>query len=316
MDRKVKAATLSVASNSVLVASKVAVGIVTGSVSILSEAANSALDVFASVIAFLSVRVSGQPADREHPYGHGKMENLSGAVEAVLILATGVFIVHEAMDKLRNPADVKHVFWGLCVMGFSFVADVVVSRHLFRVARETDSIALEADAYHLSTDVWTSMGVFVGLALIKLTGWQIIDPIVAMIVAVMIMKVAFSLTWKAARPLLDVRLPDNELKELEEMVMGTPKIVGYHKLRTRKSGPYREIDVHLIVPERMPVREAHQIAENIEDKMREAFPDTHVVTHIEPDTAEVTNEPDTEIRRHPPQRKTRQFPKRRRRPPR
>ncbi|MGC8862051.1 MAG: cation diffusion facilitator family transporter [Armatimonadota bacterium] len=296
MDRKVLAAGLSIASNSVLVAAKLIIGVMSGSVSIISEAAHSGLDLFASVIAFLSVRVSGRPADKEHPFGHGKVENLSGAFEAVLILLAAIFIIHESVDKLRHPRPVETVELGLVVMGVSIVANTLISRYLFRVAREADSIALEADGHHLSTDVWTSLGVFAGLGLIRLTGWHVVDPIVAIGVALMIMRVAFSLTWKAAGPLMDQALPEGELGELRELVMSNPKIVGYHKLRTRKSGPFREIDYHLIVPGNITIEEAHEIAERIEDEMRERYPGTHVVTHIEPDTADTVDEPGTHVK--------------------
>lgn len=301
LDRKVLAAGLSIVSNSVLVAAKLAVGLMSGSVSVISEAAHSGLDLFASVIAFLSVKVSGRPADREHPFGHGKVENLSGAFEAVLILLAAIFIIHESVDKLRNPRPLETLESGLAVMGLSVLANTLISRYLFKVAGETDSIALEADGHHLSTDVWTSLGVFAGLGLIKLTGWHVVDPIVAIGVALMIMRVAFSLTWKAAGPLIDETLPASELGELTDMVMRNPRIVGYHKLRTRKSGPFREIDYHLIVPGDITVEEAHAIAERIEDEMRQRYPGTHVVTHIEPDTADTIDEPGTHVK--PPEEK-------------
>ena len=296
MNRKVIAASISVGSNSILVALKLVVGIMTGSVSIISEAAHSMLDLFAAVIAFLSVRVSGRPADKEHPFGHGKIENLSGAIEAVLILAAAAFIIHESIDKFKYPRGVDNVTLGIYVMGISIVLNVIVSHYLFKIAKETDSMALEADAHHLSTDVMTSAGVFIGLGLIKLTGWHILDPLVALIVALMIMKVAFSLTWKAAGPLLDVQLPDAEIQELQEIVMSTSKVRGCHKFRTRKAGSCREVDFHLIVPQSMPVIEAHTIAETIEDEMKSKFPNTNVITHIEPDTRENTTAPQTSLK--------------------
>ena len=289
MSRKTVAAALSVVSNSILVALKIAVGVMTGSVSIISEAAHSALDLFAAVIAFVSVRESGRPADKEHPFGHGKVENLSGAIEAMLILAAAAFIMHEAIDKLKYPREVRDPVLGLYVMAASIVMNVIVSRYLFRVARASDSIALEADAHHLSTDVWTSVGVFVGMGLIELTGWHIVDPLVALAVALMIMRVAFSLTWKAAAPLLDTQLPD----ELDEILTNTPGVRSYHKLRTRKAGPYRQVDFHIIVPGDMPVCEAHAIAECVEEEMRAKFPDAQIVTHIEPDNAHPAGSPDT-----------------------
>ncbi len=302
MDRKSKAAALSILSNSILVALKLIVGIASGAVSIISEAAHSALDLFASIIAFASVRASGRPADKEHPFGHGKIENFSGMIEAVLILVAAAWITIESIKKIMRPEPLTDVHWGLVVMGVSVVANTLISRYLFRVARDTDSIALEADAHHLSTDVWTSIGVFVGLGLIQVlrafgAEWaDHVDPIVALLVAAMIVRVAISLTCKSAAPLLDVGLPDEEVVELRQLVLQTPSIVGLHKFRTRKSGPFREVDYHLIVPCGMPVEQAHDIAENIEDEMRRRFPGMHVVTHIEPDTADTIHEPDTEIR--------------------
>jgi cation diffusion facilitator family transporter len=296
MRTKVLAATVSVASNTTLVALKLIVGLMTGSVSIISEAAHSALDLFAAVIAFFSVRESGRPADKEHPFGHGKIENLSGAIEAMLILLAAMFIIHEAIDKLKYPKEVKDPMLGLYVMAASVVINVVVSKYLFLVAKRSDSIALEADAHHLSTDVWTSLGVFAGMGLIKLTGWHILDPLVAIAVALMIVRVAFSLTWKAAAPLLDTQLPDDEISELEGIVMNTPGVRSYHKLRTRKAGPYRQVDFHVIVPASMHVREAHSIVESIEEEMRRKFPNAHIVSHIEPDSEDpssFSDSPDT-----------------------
>ena len=302
MDRKVKAAAFSILSNSVLVVLKLAVGIATGAVSVISEAAHSALDLFASVIAFASVRASGRPADKEHPFGHGKIENLSGVIEAILIFIAAAWIVFEASKKLINPSPAIDLHWGLIVMGISVVANTLISRYLFRVAKETDSIALEADAHHLSTDVWTSLGVFAGLGIIEtLEAFNVewahhLDPLVALAVAAMIIKVSFSLTWKAAAPLLDVQLPDCEVNELKALVMASDTVRGYHKFRSRKSGPYREIDYHLIVPADMPITDAHTVAEHIEDRMRDRYPGTHVVTHIEPDTADIITEPNTVLK--------------------
>lgn len=284
MDRKVFAAAVSIVSNSLLVITKLLVGLVTGSISIVSEAAHSAVDLFASVIAYASVRASARPADKEHPFGHGKFENLSGAIEALLILFAAAFIVYHSIGRLRVSAEVENLGLGLWVMGASVVVNVFVSRYLFRVARETDSIALEADAHHLSTDVWTSLGVFAGLLLIRLTGWHILDPIVALCVALLIVRVAVSLTRRATGPLLDEQLPDAEVSQLREIVLSTPNVRGLHKLRTRKSGSFREVDLHVTVPAEMAVHEAHEIADSIESRMRERFPNTTVTTHIEPDT--------------------------------
>jgi len=314
LDIKTKAASLSVASNTTLFLMKLGVGIFTGSISVISEAAHSALDLFAAIIAFLSVRAAGRPADTEHPFGHGKIENISGVVEAILILLAAAWIIYESTDRIMNLGShvIQMPLAGVGVMGLSALFNTLVARHLFKIARQTDSIALETDAYHLSTDVWTSLGVFGALIVVQFTKLQIIDPVVAIGVAALIMRVAFSLTAKASGPLMDVRLPIDEVSELKRIVMSSPQIVGFHKLRTRKSGPYRQIDYHLIVPADMPVLEAHAIAEQIENRMRERFPDITIVTHIEPDTQSEISEPGTELR-HPQTPHQRRRVRRRRR---
>jgi cation diffusion facilitator family transporter len=296
LDKKVKAASLSVISNTSLLIMKLIVGLITGSISVISAAADSLNDLAASIIAFFSVRASIVPADEEHPFGHGKIENISAAAQALLIFAAAVYIIYEAINKIMNPRPLQSLPLGLIVIGLTAIVDIVVSRYLLKVAQETDSAAIKADAYHLTTDVWTSIGVFIGLIIVEFTGLQIFDPIVALGVAATILWVAFTLTRESTRLLLDMRLPVSEIQELEELVMSTPKVVGYHKLRTRKAGSTRQIDYHLIVPADMSVLEAHTIAQEIENKMKAKLTDATVVTHIEPDTIDMTTEPDTEIR--------------------
>jgi len=305
MPRQVKAASISVVSNTSLLILKTVVGLLTGSVGVLSAAADSLNDLMASVIALLSVRASGQPADVKHPYGHGKIENVSAAAQALLIFGAAAYVVYEAVKKIRTPEPLVAPVAGMIVMVITAVTDLVVSRYLLKVARETDSSAIRADAYHLTTDVWTAASVFVALGLVEVTGILLFDPIAALIVAAAIIRVAVTLTMEATGVLIDARLPDGELRQLEQIVMKTPKVVGFHKLRTRRSGPYRQIDYHLIVPGAMPVVEAHALAERIEDAVRRRFPNTIIVTHIEPDQASETNEPDTSLRRRLPARRTR-----------
>jgi cation diffusion facilitator family transporter len=285
-----------VISNTSLLIMKLIVGLITGSISVISAAADSLNDLAASIIAFFSVRASIVPADEEHPFGHGKIENISAAAQALLIFAAAVYIIYEAINKIMNPRPLQSLPLGLIVIGLTAIVDIVVSRYLLKVAQETDSAAIKADAYHLTTDVWTSIGVFIGLIIVEFTGLQIFDPIVALGVAATILWVAFTLTRESTRLLLDMRLPVSEIQELEELVMSTPKVVGYHKLRTRKAGSTRQIDYHLIVPADMSVLEAHTIAQEIENKMKAKLIDATVVTHIEPDTIDMTTEPDTEIR--------------------
>jgi cation diffusion facilitator family transporter len=282
MENKANAARLSVISNTTLVVIKLVAGILSGSVAIISEAAHSGIDLVAAAIAFFSVKAADVPADKEHPYGHGKIENLSGTIEAALIFTAAIYIIYEAIHKLLHPEPVQRMTLGIVVMLISAIANVAISRRLFRIAKQTDSVALEADAQHLSVDVYTSLGVMIGLLLIQLTGKHILDPIIGLVVAAVISKVAYDLVRKAAAPLIDAGLPEDELDRLNYILCTDPRIMAYHKLRTRKAGGERHIDVHLLVLSEMSVAQGHKVAEEIEDKIRAEFDRAHVITHVEP----------------------------------
>ncbi|MEI6765460.1 MAG: cation diffusion facilitator family transporter [Bacteroidota bacterium] len=283
--KKVGVARLSILSNTTLILIKLLAGIFSGSVSIISEAIHSSMDLMAAVIAFFSVRVSGNPPDKKHPYGHGKFENISGVIEALLIFIAAVWIIYEAIHKLYNPAEIKNIEVGAIVMIISALVNVFVSRKLYKVAKETDSVALEADALHLKTDVLTSAGVAVGLLLILVTGnkYPFLDPVVAIIVALFIIYEAFVLLKKAYNPLLDTTLPDDEV----ELITGAinkhiQENMAWHQLRTRKSGNYSYADFHLEVPESLSVKSSHQLCDDIEAEIRSHFHNIEVQIHIEP----------------------------------
>lgn len=279
---KIKAARLSIISNSVLVCLKLGVGLSIGSVAVISEAIHSATDLVASIIAFFAVRASDAPPDTEHPYGHGKMESVSGVGEALLILLAGGYIIFESVRALLSHRESEHVGWGIGVMVFSALVNIFIARYLFHVARTTDSLALEADAHHLNIDVWTSVGVVVGLALVAITGNHLFDPIVALLVALFILKTGWDILKRAFAPLVDERLPEAEIRRVEEVMINNPDILGWHKLRTRKAGSHRHIDVHIQVDDDMSLRDAHQLTEDLEDDIRAALPNVHVVIHTEP----------------------------------
>ena len=287
---KTAAAMLSVVSNTTLVALKLVIGTVIGSVSVISEAIHSGVDLVASVIALIAVRKSAKTEDDEHPYGHGKIENIAGTIEAILIFFAAGWIIFEAVHKLTNPAPMEGVSWGIAVMALSALANFIVSHVLFRVGEKTDSIALKADGMHLRTDVYTSAGVMAGLLLYWAAGtlfpgtsfWWI-DPAAAIAVALLIVKAAWELTVESARDLLDARLPADEEafveKEIESLY---PSAYGYHHLRSRKSGPYRFFDLHLMVPGEFTMKEAHDVSDTLKGRIRERFPDTWVEIHLEP----------------------------------
>ncbi len=285
MSNKIHTARLSVFSNTFLVILKIIVGIASGSVSIISEAVHSAIDLMASFIAFFSVKVSDRPPDRNHPYGHGKVENVSGVVEGLLIIVAAVWIVYHSIYSILDNEPVQYLQWGIVVMGISAVVNLYVSRRLYKVAKETDSIALEADALHLKTDIYTSVGVAIGIGLIWLTDWHILDPIIAILVALIILAEAYKLIKTAIKPLLDISLEQDEINSITKIInkfVGNG--IGYHHIRTRKSGPYKYVDFHLEVPDEMTVREAHNLCDRIEESIQRNINSIDINIHIEPNT--------------------------------
>lgn len=281
MNNKVHTARLSIASNALLITMKLVVGIISGSVSIISEAIHSSMDLMAAVIAYFSVRVSDNPPDSRHPYGHGKFENISGVIEALLILIAAVWIIFEAIRKITGEETVvDNIAIGSAVMLISAIINSLVSRRLYKVARETGSLALEADALHLKTDVYTSLGVAAGLLLILLTDIMWLDPVVAILVALFIIREAYRLLKRAYSPLLDVSWQDEDVKELEDVLHELN--VNYHELRTRISGNYRFIDFHIEIPKDQSVEDAHNYCDLIEEKLMARFENLNVTIHVEP----------------------------------
>jgi cation diffusion facilitator family transporter len=281
--KKIKVARLSIISNSVLTIGKLVVGISMNSISVISEAIHSGLDLIAALIAYASVHESNKPADDRHRYGHGKFENLAAIIEAVLILVAAGLIVKEAVPKLYGATEVKSLGLGAIIMGISALANIYVSSRLMQVARETDSPALAADAWHLRTDVLTSLGVLAGITAIKLTGLYIIDPVIAIGVSLLILKAAFDLLRESMGSILDARLPDHEEKVIREVLQSyEDQYVEYRKLRTRKAGPQRHIDFSLVVPRGKQIVSTHSLCDSIEHDLSRRIPGAEVVIHPEP----------------------------------
>jgi cation diffusion facilitator family transporter len=280
---KKNAALVSVFSNTALIILKIIAGILMGSIAVISEAVHSAIDLIASVVAYFSIKKAIEPADSDHPFGHGKYENISGFFEAMLIFFAAAFIFYEAVKKFFAPSEVQSLDWGIGVMIFSVFVNIAVSRILFKVSKKTNSIALEADAMHLSVDVFTSVSVIVGLVVIKFTGWKIVDPIIAIVVACMICKASLDLTKKSIGDLADQSLPENELQIICGILESNNDIKGYHKMRTRKSGDQREIEIHITMEKNTTLERAHDFCFGIESKIKEALPGSHITLHVEPD---------------------------------
>lgn len=282
-NRKEKAAILSVISNTVLILLKIFAGIISGSVSIISEAIHSAIDLIASIISYFSVKYSSKPADVEHPYGHGKIENISAAFEGLLIFVAAIFIIKEAFEKILHPSDIEETTIAITVMVFAAIVNIFVSKRLYKVAKEEDSMALEADALHLKTDVYTSLGVGLGILLIAITEINILDPIIAIIVALMIIREAWDLCKKAYSTLLDAKLNDEE----EEIILSTiakysDKYIDIHCLRTRKSGNIKYIDFHMTVEAEATVKQSHDLCDEIEEELESVLKNTNINIHLEP----------------------------------
>ena len=295
-NQKSAVALLSIISNISLVIGKLTIGLMIGSVSIISEAIHSGVDLLAAVIAYLSVRHSSKPADTDHPFGHGKIENISGTIEAALIFLAAAWIIYEAALKLIHPAPVQMAPLGIAIMFVSSAVNMAVSQRLFRVGRETDSIALQADAWHLRTDVYTSAGVMTGLILIFLgqlyfpqydIKW--VDPVCALAVAALIIKAAFHLTAQASRDLLDANLPVEENWVSSLLESHKPVIHGYHFLKTRKSGHMRFIEFHIQVDPEMTVIDSHRFSQELSTAIKEHFSNVTVTIHIEPCTGGCTD---------------------------
>jgi cation diffusion facilitator family transporter len=288
MSRAASTARLSIASNTVLIAMKFAVGLASGSVSVISEAIHSLMDLAAAIMAAFSIHVAGKPADREHPYGHGKVENVSGAIEAILVFAAAVIIVVEAVKKLVSGEGVGDVWLGMLVMLASGCVNFFVSRLLYKVAREEESVALEADALHLKTDVYSALGVGAGLGLLELfrvvfkAPWAyVLDPLIAIVVALLILREAWEMLSKAFAPLVDSSLAEDELALVRERVARIPGLAA-HSIRTRRSGKEKYIDFHLELPPSMSVAEAHALCDRLEAEIEAELTNADVTIHVEP----------------------------------
>jgi len=282
-EEKLAVAKLSVYSNTTLVILKVVAGLLMGSVAVISEAIHSGIDLLAAMIARYSVKKSAEPADKEHRYGHGKYENLSGMIEGSLIFIAAAAIIYEAGLRLMGDFEVVQLPAGMAIMGFSAVLNYFVSVRLSKVAKRTDSLALEADAYHLKTDVWTSVGVFIALALIQLTDVHLLDPVVAIIVAGFIIHAAYDITRRSTEGLLDQSLPEEEIHLIERVIEEhRTDVLSFHKLRARKMGAERQIDLHMIVPRNLSVKEGHDLVDHLEREIKKELPRCVVVIHMEP----------------------------------
>jgi cation diffusion facilitator family transporter len=284
---KAGAAAVSVASNSLLVAAKLAAGAITGSIAIVTEAVHSSIDLLASIIALISVRKADDPPDPEHPYGHQRFENFAAAIEGMLIVVGAGIIVFEASSRLANGSAVDNLGVGIAVIAASTVINVVVAAFLRRRARELGSAALEGDAAHLATDALTSIGVLVGLVLVEATGYASFDSIAALTVAAVIVVAGIRILSRSGRALVDEAPPAAELDRIEATIAAqralASEIVGYHKLRARRSGVRILVDMHLQFRSGTSLEHAHDIAHGLRDAIEAELSGSDVLIHVEPE---------------------------------
>jgi cation diffusion facilitator family transporter len=281
-----RAAILSVAVTALLTGMEFAAGFWSGAISVVANGVQSAIDLLSALTAWFAIRQGAKPPDADHHYGHGKFESLLTVVQALMIWATSLLIALEAVQKWRANLPVLHPPVALAAMAFSVVLGGLTARYLFAVAARTGSLALQADAYHLLADASAAAGIFVGLAVLAVTGWQFVDSLLALILAVLILRSGWQLMRQAMAHLLDTALPPEEVAIIEGILhTHADQFLNAHRLRTRRAGNRRYVDLHLVVPDAMTVEEAHRLCDAIEADIRKALPDTDVTIHVEPESA-------------------------------
>ena len=255
----------------------------TGSVGLLSDAMESGVNLIAAIGAFWALTLAAKPADRTHHYGHFKAEYFSSGLESVLIVVAALAIIHAAIGRLQEPQPLEQLGIGLAISLLATALNGLVAWVLFKAARRFDSITLRADAHHLLTDVWTSTGVVIGIGLVKLTGLTILDPLIAIAVAVNIVFTGWTLLRETASGLLDRSLPDEEQRLLENLLASyETDDIRFHALRSRVAGSRRFVAFHVLVPGNWTVQAGHDLCEELEQQVSTIVPRTHVLTHLEP----------------------------------
>jgi cation diffusion facilitator family transporter len=274
---------LSVGAAVVTITLKFAAYALTGSMGLLSDATESVVNLAAAVFALVALQVASQPPDHDHHFGHDKAEYFSSGAEGGLILIAAGTIIYSAIRRLLFPTPIEQLGWGLFISVLASGVNWGVAQLLFRAARRYDSITLEADARHLMTDVWTTGGVVAGLMVVMISNWHIIDAIIAIAVALNIVRTGANLVLRSAQGLMDYTLPNDEVAVIEQVLARYQhRYASYHALRMRKAGPRRFVDLHLLVPGEMTVRDSHILCEQVEVSIKEALGRTIVTIHVEP----------------------------------
>jgi cation diffusion facilitator family transporter len=266
-----------------LILLKVITGWISGSISVFAQAADSFLDLFAGLVTFFAVRIATKPADEEHPFGHGKVEDMAGMVQGVLLFIAAGLIIYSSVQRIINKTPIELAEAGMVAMVVSMVASILLSRHLLKVSRATGSVVLEANARNITGDIYSTAAVLVGLLVVRLTGLNILDPIIAIGIAIYIAKIAYDAINKPLLGLVDASLPHSEQAVIKSCLAEQGgQVVGFHELRTRRSGNQRYIDLHLVMAKGISLEQAHQVCDLLEVDIRSRLPRTNVTIHVEP----------------------------------
>jgi len=269
-----------------LIILKVVVSIISRSISISAQAADSLLDIFSIGITFIALKKAAVPADEEHPFGHGKAEGLAAMIQAALVLGAGFFIIYASIQRIIHSTAIEPEE-GIGVMIVSIVASFFLSRHLHRVAKSTGSMAIDASARNISADVYSAAGVLLGLLMVRLTGLVILDPIIALIMAGFVLKAGYEVTVRAVHELIDYALPKEEQQILNDCLEEhNNRIVEHHAVRSRRAGNISFIDLHIVMPRYLSFEDSHAICDHLEQDIRDKISSANVIIHAEPCTSE------------------------------
>lgn len=280
---KVRAAAFSITGASCLAAIKLFIALTSGSMAVMASAIDSLLDILMSGINFMAIRQAEQPPDENHPFGHGKFETLATFFQALVITCSGAWIIYEASLRLAKGDKLENVDQGIGILAFSAVISWFIARYLLKVAKQTDSTALEADALHFSMDIYSNLGLMVGLLLVRWLEIYWLDAALSILVASYILHEALQLLKRSLTDILDQELPDDIKHQVHELISShEAPLSGYHGLRTRRAGSLKIMDFHLEVCKEMSVAEAHKIADSLEKKIEKTIPGADVIIHIEP----------------------------------
>lgn len=281
---KARAETLAIAGAATLAALKLGTGLAINSIGLISAAADSLMDILVSGLNLFSIRIAESPADEGHPYGHGKVENLAGLAQGGLIALVGGWVIFEAVRRFIRGVLPEHTEWGLVVMAISIAVSWLITKHLRRVAVQTDSVVLLADSIHYATDVWTNGGVLAALLLFRLTGAALFDPLIAVVVGAIILLSAYRILARSVADLMDAAIPAEEQQEIERVIQSHAFVVSFHDLRTRRAGSQRQIDFSVVLCRHLPLGDAHDLVDHIEKEIEGTVPQSDVVVHAEPCT--------------------------------